>query len=62
MKTNNLRVVYNHSTGFEIKEVETQKTSVFHNIDVIQYVKLGLTKFYKGLQELGSGAGYSLRH
>ena len=62
MKTDSLKVVYNHRTGFEIHKIETTTQPLSWEINFIQYLKMSFQKLYKGLEELGSGAGYSMRH
>ena len=62
MKTDSLKVVYNHRTGFEIHKIETTRQSLSWEINIVQYLKTGFQKLYNGLEELGSGAGYSIRH
>ena len=57
MKADNLRIVFNRETGFELqKSVEDKK------LETINFFKQGSKKIQKMLQELGTGAGYAIRN
>lgn len=62
MKANNLRIVFNRETGFELqKSVEGKKLESINTL-IINIFKKGGKNIHKILQELGTGAGYAIRN